>query len=135
MVYNSKKSWLIPVAIIMMLIMAIMPVIDGVWEIALFIAIIIAWFLWMWFDTFYIIRNDELYYESSFIKGTVQISTVHEIVIHTKGLHSCSLKPALAMKGLIIKYNRYDDMFISPENQDEFIAHLQAVNPDIKVSN
>ena len=134
MVYNSKKGWLIPAAIIVMLIIAIKPVIDGVWVMILLLAAIIAWFIWMWFDTYYIIRDGELFYKNSFINGSVPISAMHEIIIHNKGLHSCSLKPALALKGLIIKYNRYDDMFVSPENEEQFIAELQAINPDIKIT-
>ena len=43
-------------------------------------------------------------------------------------------KASLALTGLIIKYNRWDDLFISPQNQDQFIAELQKINPEIKVS-
>ena len=134
MIYNSKKGWVLPIAITFMLIMDVIAIVNGVWPVIVITMIVIALFLWIWFDTYYFIKNSELFYKSGFIKGSVPVSAMHEIVRHSKGLHSCSLKPALALKGLIIKYNRWDDMFVSPENAGQFIAELQAINPDIKVT-
>ncbi|MEO8886435.1 MAG: PH domain-containing protein [Mucilaginibacter sp.] len=133
MTYESKKDWVLPAAMGVLLIITILPVSDGKWGVVLLIAPVLAWFLWMWFDTYYIIKDGELFYKSSFMKGSVPISTMHQIIRHNKGLHSCSLKPALSIKGLIIKYNRWDDMFVSPENAEQFIAELQAINPAITV--
>lgn len=36
-------------------------------------------------------------------------------------------------KGLNIHYNKYDEIFINPEQQDEFIAKLLDINPLIEV--
>ncbi len=45
------------------------------------------------------------------------------------------LKPALSSKGCIIKYRKWDDIYLSPENQELFNAELLKVNPAIKVVN
>jgi hypothetical protein len=44
------------------------------------------------------------------------------------------VRPALASKGLIIKYNKYDDIYIAPENNNEMIKDLLKVNPAIKLT-
>ena len=59
---------------------------------------------------------------------------IHEVEKHNKGMVMVTTKASLALTGLIIKYNRWDDLFISPQNQDQFIAELQKINPEIKVS-
>ena len=42
-------------------------------------------------------------------------------------------KPALATKGLIIKYNKYDDIYISPNSNDTFIEAVLKINSNIKI--
>lgn len=44
------------------------------------------------------------------------------------------LKPATATKGLLIKYNAYDEIYISPEDNDFFIQALEELNDKIKIS-
>jgi hypothetical protein len=34
---------------------------------------------------------------------------------------------------LIVKYNRYDDVYVAPEDSDNLIRDLLAINPAIKV--
>ena len=36
-------------------------------------------------------------------------------------------------KGLNIHYNKYDEIFINPEQQEEFIAKLLDINPSIEI--
>ena len=44
------------------------------------------------------------------------------------------LKPALATGGIIIKYNRFDDIYLAPKNNEELIEDLLKLNRDIVVS-
>ena len=44
------------------------------------------------------------------------------------------LKPATARKGLIIKYRKFDEIYISPEINDEFIDHILEINDTIKIT-
>ena len=87
--------------------------------------------LWIYFDTSYKITEDELYYYSGFVKGKIKISNIREI---TKGKTMWSgLKPALSPNGLTIRYNRFDKIYISPENNDEVITNLLRINPEIQI--
>ena len=75
--------------------------------------------LWIYFDTFYKIEKNELIYRSGFLRGKISILNIKEIL---KGKTMWSgIKPALARNGLIIKFNKYDAIYISPENNDELI--------------
>ena len=87
---------------------------------------------WIYFDTYYKIENNELIYRSGFLRGTIDIEKINEVL---KGKTMWSgLKPALARNGLIIKFNKYDEIYIAPENNDEMISDLLKVNPAIKIS-
>jgi len=87
--------------------------------------------LWIYFDTYYKIENDKLFYRSGFLRGKIEIPTIKEII---KGKTMWSgIKPALAQKGLIIKYNRYDKIYIAPESHDEIITDLLKINSNINI--
>lgn len=87
--------------------------------------------LWIYFDTFYKIENDKLVYQSGFLRGNIEIPKIKEII---KGKTMWTgKKPALAKKGLIIKYNLYDQIYIAPENNDELITDLMKINSNIKI--
>jgi len=43
------------------------------------------------------------------------------------------IKPALARNGLIIKYAKYEEIYLAPENNDEMVADLLKINSEIKV--
>ena len=56
------------------------------------------------------------------IKGKIEIKEIRE-VIKGKTLW-VGLKPATARKGLIIKYGKFDEIYMSPQTNDEFINRL-----------
>lgn len=93
--------------------------------------LVVALFLWIWVDTGYSIREGRLFYRSGPFRGSIVISNIREL-INNKTLWS-GLKPALATKGVIIRYNRYDEIYISPANRQEFIRALLAINERIRV--
>ena len=87
---------------------------------------------WIYFDTSYKIENNELIYRSGFLRGKVGISNIKEII---KGKTMWSgIKPALSSKGLIITFNKYDQIYISPESNDELVSDLLKVNSEIKIT-
>ena len=87
---------------------------------------------WIYFDTFYKIKNNELIYRSGFLRGKIEILNIKEI---QKGKTMWSgIKPALARNGLIIKFNKYDEIYIAPENNDELISDLIKLNSEIKIT-
>ena len=100
----------------------------------LFVLIIVpsALILWPLLHTYYQIKDGKLIYRSGFIHGEIDINNIKEII---KGKTMwVGLKPALATGGLIIKYNRFDDIYLAPKNNDELIEDLLKLNRDIVVS-
>lgn len=93
--------------------------------------LIVAFLLWIWIDTGYSIREKRLFYRSGPFRGSIPVSRIRELV-NNRTLWS-GLKPALATKGIIVRYNRYDEIYISPSNRREFIQALLAINGEIKV--
>lgn len=86
---------------------------------------------WIYIDTSYKIENGKLIYRSGFLRGKIEIQKIREII---KGKTMWSgRKPALAKKGLIIKFNKYDEIYIAPENNKEMISDLLKVNSEINI--
>jgi hypothetical protein len=44
-------------------------------------------------------------------------------------------KPGFHHQGIEIIYHKYDDIFISPEKREQFIAKLLEINPNITIKN
>jgi hypothetical protein len=100
----------------------------------LFVLIILptALILWPLLHTYYKIQGDKLFYRSGFIHGEIDINNIKEVI---KGKTMwVGLKPALATGGIIIKYNRFDDIYLAPTNNEELIEDLLKLNRDIVVS-
>ena len=82
-------------------------------------------------NTYCKIQGDKLIYRSGFIHGEIDINNIKEII---KGKTMwVGLKPAFAIGGLIIKYNRFDDIYLAPKNNEELIEDLLKLNGDIVV--
>jgi len=88
-------------------------------------------FLWIYVDTYYKIDGNKLIYHSAFIHGRIDIDQIKQI---TKGKTLwVGVKPALSTKGLIIKYNKYDEIYIAPESNEDLISDLLKLNKEIAI--
>lgn len=87
--------------------------------------------LWIYFDTSYQLTKEHLIYKSGPIRGKINIADIREVEVN-KTLY-VGIKPALARKGLIIKYNKYDEIYISPKTNESFIKKLLELNGEVKV--
>lgn len=97
------------------------------------ISLVTAFVLWVLLDTRYVIKNNFLLYRSGPIRGRVDITKIKSIK-RFSGLNvPVMLKPALDIKGFIITYNQFDDLFISPKKSDLFIEEIKKINPKIEV--
>jgi hypothetical protein len=88
--------------------------------------------LWLYFGTKYELSKTDLKYKSGPIRGAIEIDQITE-VISGQTLWS-GFKPATARRGLIIKYNRYDQIYISPKTNDTFVNKLLELNSVIKIT-
>jgi hypothetical protein len=98
----------------------------------LIIAVVILLF-WFFFGTSYeLSKEDGLQYKSGPLRGKISIDRITEIV---KGKTLwVGIKPATARKGLIVKYDKYNEIYISPKTNDSFIDKILELNKNIKIT-
>ncbi len=97
------------------------------------ISLVTAFVLWVLLDTRYVIKNNFLLYRSGPIRGRVDITKIKSIK-RFSGLNvPVMLKPALDIKGFIVTYNQFDDLFISPKMSDQFLEEIKKINPKIEI--
>ena len=89
--------------------------------------------IWILLDTKYTIKNNKFIYCSGPIRGTIKIENIYKIERWNKWYVSSFLKPALSKDGLVIYYEKFDDIYISPKNKEVFIAALREINPEIEI--
>lgn len=141
MKFASKKDWLFNLIALSITVLLIASFVLGIlieemppekyWIIALIIATI-GIISWIYFGTNYEITDDEFIYRSGPIRGRMKVSRITEIV---KGKTLwVGFRPATARNGLIIKYDKYDELYISPINNEDFIKRIQQLNDQIIIS-
>ena len=97
--------------------------------------LLILFLIWTYKTTFYKIENSDLYWKSGPFKGKIDISKINKIEYHKGIIVPTIWKPALSHIGLIITYNKYDDIYISQEKSEQFITQLLETNPNITIKN
>ena len=98
----------------------------------LFLGSAAGFLMWASFETKYELTKSELKYKSGPIRGKIEIDQIQEIIIG-KTLWS-KLKPATARNGLIIKYKKNNEIYISPKTNDSFVKKLVKLNNKIKIT-
>jgi len=96
-------------------------------------ALIIALNALILYTTHYLVDENRFSYRSLFFSGVIEISNIKKMEVG-KTLW-VGLKPATAMAGIIIHYNSFDEIYISPENNKDFVHTLLEINPSIQVVN
>jgi len=99
------------------------------------LSVVIALIVWVLLDTRYVIKQHFLLYRSGPFRGRIDIEKIKKIKYFSGLSVPVTMKPALDTKGYIITYNNYDDVYVSPESADVFIAELLKINPKIEVLN
>lgn len=88
--------------------------------------------IWIYVDTSYKIEDDKFKYHSAFLRGEIEISKIREIT-KDKTIYA-GIKPALATNGIIIRYEKYNEIYVAPENNETLIADLLKLNSAIVVN-
>ncbi|WP_430400977.1 PH domain-containing protein [Flavobacterium sp.] len=97
--------------------------------------VVVLFLTWLILQTNYAIDSKLLYWKSGPFKGTINIHSIKKIEFHKGIVVPVIWKPALSHVGLIITYNNYDDIYISPQNREEFVQKLTQINPNINLIN
>lgn len=127
---NKGKFWIYIACSLLLPLFVGFTVINSLHDLWYLIPTLIPCFLfvWVYFSTTYYIDAHYFYYQSAFIKGKIEIIKIKEIQLN-KTLWS-GLKPALATKGMIIKFG-YDEIYVAPINNQQLVQALLKVNSNI----
>jgi hypothetical protein len=98
----------------------------------IFMLAVAGFLIWLGLGTNYELTQTELKYKSGPIRGKIEIDKIHEI-IKGKTLWS-GLKPATARNGLIVKYEKYNEIYISPKTNESFVKKILELNEKIKIT-
>ncbi len=139
---NYKSKWdnfylLILLAILIPVITGILaiskaPVREYLTVLPILVACVLVFYLITYFTTSYKIDSEFLRYRCLVFFGKVKVKSIRRIEVG-KNLYS-GMKPATAMKGLIIYYDKYEEVYISPIDNEEVVNALLKINPQIEVS-
>ncbi len=92
-----------------------------------------AMLIWTMADTAFIIDETYFSFRSGPWKRKIKIEDIREIAYSNSWVKPSLWKIGLDTQGLIVYYNKFDDVFISPENRDAFLDEISRLNPDIRV--
>lgn len=98
------------------------------------IGVVSGFLLYCFFYTNYTISKTELKYQYGVIKGEIPIKKIRKIEYNNSIFVAVTLKLGWSHKGLIINYNQFDDLYISPKNRDEFVLQLIQLNNNIIIN-
>ena len=96
-------------------------------------SLVIGLFLWIYFGTYYKIENGYLYHRSAIFRGKMKISSIRKITYHSGWYVPVVYKPSTDTVGVIITYNKFDDIYFSPKDRDKFVKDLLKLNPEIEI--
>lgn len=88
--------------------------------------------IWMWYGTVYKISNNVLNITSGPVKKNIHVRAIRLVEIgKTKWV---GFKFGLSKGGVIVHYNEYDEVYITPENAEEFCKALKRIHSDIEIA-
>ena len=142
LVFKSSKNyitvgllWLIVILLLVVPFTAPTNEDTGIFDLIGFtiLYVITGMLIWILLDTRYKIIEKKLFYASGPIRGSIKTERIRKVERWNKWYVMSFIKPALDKDGLIIYYDKFEDIFISPENKEEFIKALCEMNPGIEV--
>ena len=94
---------------------------------------IVAALIWILLDTKYCIKEEIIVFNSGPFRRRININTIRKIAHHSGLTLPVTFKPALNTKGLIVYFNKYDEIYISPDQEAIFLEELLNINTNIEV--
>lgn len=125
-IYKSKIDWWL-----ILLIVGVLgyPIVDGIlskeYTLSIVFTVLLVLFYFLAKSIQYKIDGENLI----IWKTKIPIQSIHKVYRTRIPLSS----PALSLDRIGVVYNKYDEIFISPKEREEFIKELLKVNPNIEV--
>ena len=129
-IYKSKVDWWLGLPLIYLIFRSIQSIFDG--EMFGYLALIGIIFVILFLSktTRYIISEDKLIVKSTWIvNDNIEIDSIRKIEKSNTILSA----PALSLDRLVVKYNKFDEIYISPKDKLLFVNELIKINPNIEV--
>lgn len=142
MKFHSKKDILFSLTILGLNSFLIGVVVIGIlngemekkeyWTLIPFL-VVVGLLFWLYYGTHYELSEEKgLIYRSGPFHGRISVNRITEI-IKGKTLWA-GFKPATSRKGLIVKYDTYNEIYISPKTNETFIKKILKLNAQIKIT-
>ena len=129
-IYKSKIDWWLGLVLVYPIFRSIVSIIEGEW--VGYFGIVLC-FLFIFFiskSTRYIIAENQLIVKCMFIvNDRIEISKIRKI----EKTNSVLSSPALSLDRIAIKFNKFDEVYISPKEKQNFLNDLLQINPNIEV--
>ena len=131
-IFKSKIDWWFGLILVYPIFLSITALLEGEWIGLLGLAGVVGFILVLSKTTQYIINENHLLVKSTWIVNErIDISKITKIEKSNSILSS----PALSLDRLLVRYNKYDEVLISPKEKKEFIDELLKINPNIEIKN
>lgn len=128
-IYKSKIDWWLGLPLLYPIFRSIVAMIEGEWLGYLGMALIVLVVLFVSKTTRYIIDENQLTVKSMWIvNNKIDISKIRKVEKSSSVLSS----PALSLDRILIRFNKFDEVYISPSEKQSFVKDLLEVNPDIE---
>ncbi|MFB6317893.1 PH domain-containing protein [Saccharicrinis sp. FJH54] len=96
----------------------------------LFVGLII----WIWFNTKYKIKNDNLHISTGPFYWNILVTEINTVRLNQQTFGGL-FKLSLSWKCIALTYKSTRTVYISPINETEFLAELLKINPNIAIIN
>ena len=129
-VFKSKIDWWLGLPLLYPIFLSITSIIEGKWFGYLLLISIVLFVVFISKSTKYIVNENQLVVKCMFIvNAKIEISTIRKIEKSNSILSS----PALSMDRIAVRYNKYDEIYLSPKEKQLFIDELVKRNSAIEV--
>jgi Bacterial PH domain len=130
--YNSKIDWWLGLPLVYPIFRSIQAIVEGdlIGYLVLFALVLLIIVISK--TTNYIINESlsTLTVKSMyFVNNTIEIAKIRKI----EKSNSILSAPALSLDRLLVRYNKYDEVYISPKDKQLFVEELLKINPNIEV--
>jgi|APGre2960657444_1045066.scaffolds.fasta_scaffold05090_5 hypothetical protein len=129
-VYKSKIDWWLGLPLVYPIFRSIQSIFEGEWYGYLVLSLTLLLIVFISNSTRYIITENLLIVKCMFIvNDRIEISKIRKI----EKTNSILSSPALSLDRIAIKFNKFDEVYISPKEKQAFVDELLNVNPDIEI--
>ena len=129
-IYKSKIDWWLGLVLVYPIFRCIQSIIEGEWYGYLGLLLTLLLIVFISKSTRYIISEHHLIVKCMFIvNDKIEISKIRKI----EKTNSILSSPALSLDRIAVFYNKYDEVYLSPKDRDNFIKDLLEINPTIEI--